>query len=76
MANTDYLASMKRMREILRDYILPQAYAIPAPDAPSTVFWWPWLKNYSGEVITLSGKYNRWAAWTWVDQDLKKSMGR
>ena len=75
IANTDYLAAMKRMREILRDYILPQAYAIPAPDAPSTVFWWPWLKGYSGEVITLSGKYNRWAAWTWIDQDMKKSMG-
>ncbi len=75
IALTDHVGAMKRTREILKDYILYQAYAIPAPDAPVTVFWWPWLKGYSGEVITLSGKYNRWAAWTWIDQDLKKTMG-
>ncbi|MFC2014954.1 ABC transporter substrate-binding protein [Chloroflexota bacterium] len=67
-------AGMARMRELLK-YILPSAYAVPIPRVPKYMFWWPWLKNYSGE--TTIGYFNdtTFASYIWIDQDLKKSMG-
>ena len=75
LAITDYIAALKKVRELTRDYILYQAYGIPGPVPLYSVFFWPWVKNYSGEVVTLNGKYYRWAAFAWIDQDLKKTMG-
>jgi peptide/nickel transport system substrate-binding protein len=68
-------AGMDQMRELLK-YIMVQAYAIPVPYVPVTTFWWPWLKNYTGELSV--GYYDapNWATYTWIDQDLKKSMGK
>ena len=75
LAITDYIGALRKVRELTKDYILYQAYGIPGPVPLDSVFFWPWVKNYSGEVVTLSGKYYRWAAWSWIDQELKKSMG-
>ena len=37
-------------------------------------FWWPWVKNYNGELTI--GYYNSiWPQYIWIDQDLKKAMG-
>jgi ABC-type transport system substrate-binding protein len=37
-------------------------------------FWWPWVKNYKGELTI--GYYNSiWTQYIWIDQDLKKAMG-
>jgi peptide/nickel transport system substrate-binding protein len=38
--------------------------------------WWPWVKNYYGETDS-GGSSNMGiiAAYTWIDQDLKASMG-
>jgi hypothetical protein len=33
--------------------------------------WWPWLKNYYGQPA--AGLFLKYA---WIDQDLKKSMGK
>jgi len=74
-ALTDFDAALTIMRDLTRDYILPQAYAIPTPMAPFIVFWWPWLKGYSGETTMQLAIYYQWAIWVWLDQDLKKSMG-
>ena len=67
-------AGMREMKELLK-YMLDQAYAIPVPYVATTTFWWPWLKNYSGE--TSIGYYDapNWVPFTWIDQDLKKSLG-
>ena len=36
--------------------------------------WWPWLKNYSGELTI--GYYNQnWPQYVWLDLDLKEEMG-
>lgn len=58
----------------LMKYALDQAWAIPAPTPPSYTFWWPWLKNYHGEGSVGYHNANNWVTWTWIDQDLKKSM--
>ena len=38
-------------------------------------YWWPWVKNYHGELSV--GIINEYAEnmYIWIDQDLKKSMG-
>jgi peptide/nickel transport system substrate-binding protein len=75
LAQTDLVGAMHLMRDFTKDHILYQAYAVPAPSAPVYAFWWPWVKNYNGELVMLLGTYTRWAQWVWIDQDLKKSMG-
>ena len=75
LALTDIYGAMKIMRDVTRDYILAQAYAIPTPMAQSTVFWWPWLRGYSGETTVQLSIYNRWAEWVWIDEAMKKTMG-
>ena len=56
-------------------YVLDQAYVISRPMYPLTNFWWPWVKNYSGEYSVGYIEYDSWSKWAWVDQALKKSMG-
>jgi peptide/nickel transport system substrate-binding protein len=67
-------AGITQARELTK-YAVGQAYAIPVPYNYKYTFWWPWLKNYTGE--TSVGYYNvpNWAQYTWIDQDLKRSMG-
>lgn len=56
-------------------YLLARAYTIPLPKPVTYRFWWPWVKNYSGESGV--GYYNQpnFAKYVWIDQELKKSMG-
>ncbi len=56
-------------------YVLDQAYVISRPMYPLTNFWWPWVKNYSGEYSVGYIEYDSWAKWIWIDQALKRSMG-
>ena len=56
-------------------YVLDQAYVISRPIYPLTNFWWPWVKNYSGEYSVGYIEYDSWSKWIWVDQALKRSMG-
>ena len=57
----------------LMPYVLEQAWVIPAPIPYGYVLWWPWIKNYSGEVSVGYGHFN-WPNYVWVDQDMRKSM--
>ncbi len=72
-AITDLPAAMKETRELMK-YLLPGAWVIPTPRYPTYTLWWPWLKNYSGE-ISMGWLAFTWPEWVWVDQDLRKSMG-
>jgi peptide/nickel transport system substrate-binding protein len=38
-------------------------------------FWWPWLRNYYGEVTVTDGSPHSLVGWIWLDQNMKKSMG-
>ena len=74
---TDEPAAMKIWGDELWLYVLSQAYYIPRPVAPTYTFWWPWLKNYSGEIQVGEslGHENNWFKYIWIDQDLKKQSG-
>ena len=52
----------------LTPWLLEQAYVIPRPSPYAYNTWWPWLKNYHGQGAGL-------IRYSWVDQELKKSMG-
>jgi peptide/nickel transport system substrate-binding protein len=67
-------AGITQARELAK-YVVGQAYAIPVPYNYKYTFWWPWLKNFTGESSV--GYYNipNWAQYVWIDQDLKRSMG-
>ena len=74
MALTDMHQAMVMMRELAK-YVIPQAYVIPGVYGINTHFWWPWIKNYSGEKSMGYYNTNNWPQYIWVDQDLKKKMG-
>ncbi|MBI2850069.1 MAG: hypothetical protein HYX80_03390 [Chloroflexi bacterium] len=73
-ALTDQNEAMRLYREKIFKYIVTKAYAVPDVIGTNHAFWWPWLKNYSGEEAVGYDDYN-WMQWIWIDQDLKKSMG-
>jgi hypothetical protein len=74
---TDEKAAMSVWGDELMPYYLEQAYQIPRPTAPTYCFWWPWLKNYSGEIMTGEslGHELLWNKYTWLDTSIKKTMG-
>ncbi len=37
-------------------------------------FWWPWLKNYSGEVIIGCFQGANWNKYIWIDESLKETL--
>jgi peptide/nickel transport system substrate-binding protein len=74
LAGTDPDKAMALAKE-MAIYALEQAWAIQVPVYRTSTFWWPWLKNYSGEISV--GYFNNagWSQFVWLDLDLKKSMG-
>ncbi|UCB42709.1 MAG: ABC transporter substrate-binding protein [Dehalococcoidales bacterium] len=73
-AGTDEAAMMAAHRALM-PWLLEQAYCMPFPVPEYYVFWWPWVKNYSGEYAV--GYYNYWgsAKYIWLDEELKDEMG-
>lgn len=57
-------------------YMLRTSYTIPLPTGNLFVFWQPWLKQYSGEVAMGYCHWWKPMAYAWVDQQLKKSLGK
>ena len=56
----------------LMKYAMDQAWYIPRPLPYSYVLWWPWLKNYHGELnLGWAGAGWEWCQFVWVDQALK-----
>ena len=65
---------MNMLQDIM-PYIYSQVYEIGGVSGPQGgKFWWPWLKNFSGEA-NIGYFQGNWYEWVWYDQDLKKSMG-
>jgi len=59
-------------------YLLEQCYVLQMSVQYTYRFWWPWVKNYSGEGsvgyfkgLNPSNSY----AYVWIDQELKEEMG-
>jgi peptide/nickel transport system substrate-binding protein len=67
-------AKCMQIHRNLMPYLLEQAYVIPVPGPYYYVLWWPWVKNYHGELTV--GYYNSTdiGKYIWLDQALKKEM--
>jgi peptide/nickel transport system substrate-binding protein len=62
------------IRAMTRD-ILDQAPHIWMPTAKGSTVWWPWVKNYDGELTAGAVRPGPIYSRLWIDQELKKKMG-
>jgi peptide/nickel transport system substrate-binding protein len=61
-------------REMARNILRGVPYVLlPVPYYYSA--WWPWVKNYNGEMRAGAAKPGPIYARLWIDQELKKRMG-
>jgi peptide/nickel transport system substrate-binding protein len=69
-------AEVAKVNKQVSEYIYEDAWVVNTPVENRTTFWWPWVKNYHGELAV--GVLNSWGwnKWIWIDQDLKKQMGK
>jgi len=61
-------------KDLMKTYVLDQAFVVPNVESNYYYFWWPWVKNYSGEY-TIGYDDPIWPQYIWYDDVLKKSMG-
>ncbi|MBW1709489.1 MAG: ABC transporter substrate-binding protein [Deltaproteobacteria bacterium] len=66
---------LKETFKKLNVYIIDQAPAIWTPVAYRYCAWWPWVKNYHGELRVGAYRPGPIFARIWIDQELKKKMG-
>jgi peptide/nickel transport system substrate-binding protein len=80
----DYVAKINNELDPLKqDALIKEAAVIALGDAsqigtyliPQAIYYWPWIKNYYGEVSIEDGTLGGLIPYMWIDQDLKKSMG-
>ena len=55
-------------------YIAKNFWQIEVGCPYSWTFWQPWVKAYHGERSIGRRNEGLWAAYSWIDQDLKKEM--
>ncbi len=68
-------AEFKRLIIEANDRAMAQHWAVSLPPNISVTAYQPWLKGYSGELVASVGRGPLFAGF-WVDQELKKAMGR
>jgi peptide/nickel transport system substrate-binding protein len=73
-AITDMKAAMAITKELM-PYVQDLAVCLQTPRYPTYSLWWPWVKNYSGEISVGYFTGQTWVQYVWIDQVLKKSMG-
>jgi len=56
-------------------FINREVPAIPTHRSATAVYWWPWLKNYHGELGLHDYYFAANIKFIWIDQDLKEDMG-
>lgn len=64
-------AKVDALHKDLMKYVLDQAWVLPMPDPYNYAFWWPWVKNYQGELTIGYDNSPNLAKYVWIDQDLK-----
>ncbi len=67
-------AEANRLHRELMKYMLDQVWVIPRVIPLTYNLWWPWIKNYRGELF-LGFTHKHFYDHIWLDQELKKSMG-
>lgn len=55
--------------------LLRECPHIPLYASISGHYWWPWIKNYYGEVSATDGGVASILHYCWIDQDLKTELG-
>jgi peptide/nickel transport system substrate-binding protein len=65
----------QRMIKLMTREILEKAPYIWLPTQYLYTAWWPWVKNYGGELRAGAVKPGPIYARIWVDQEMKKKMG-
>ena len=55
--------------------MIGQAPYLWLPTPYTYVAWWPWVKNYEGELYAAGWSHAPIFARLWIDQELKKKMG-
>ena len=65
----------KKMLREMTTHILDQAPYIWLPTPYVYSAWWPWVKNYQGELRAGAVRPGPIYARIWVDQEMKKKMG-
>ncbi|MBL8331600.1 MAG: ABC transporter substrate-binding protein [Rubrivivax sp.] len=73
-AEPDERVRQVKVRQMTR-VVLEKAPVIFLPSSYVYTGWWPWVKNYGGELRAGSERPGPIHARIWVDQALKKSMG-
>lgn len=78
MAET-YAESDERVRQVkvrlMTRQVMEKAPVLWLPSAYVYTGWWPWVKNYGGELRAGSERPGPIHARIWVDQEMKKKMG-
>jgi len=62
------------LKEMTRE-ILDKAPYIWLPTPHVFTAWWPWVKNYGGELRAGAVRPGPIYARIWIDQEMKKKMG-
>jgi|WetSurMetagenome_2_1015567.scaffolds.fasta_scaffold41569_1 peptide/nickel transport system substrate-binding protein len=70
---SDPVKAMGIHRELMK-YVLDQAWVIPGVNPAVYHMWWPWLKNYHGE-LGMARTIRGFAKYVWIDREMKDSMG-
>lgn len=65
----------QRMLKLMTREILEKAPYLWLPTPYLFTAWWPWVKNYGGELRAGAVRPGPIYARIWVDQDMKKKMG-
>jgi peptide/nickel transport system substrate-binding protein len=73
-ANLTEKQGFEEMRK-LAVYAIDQAPAIWLPGMYFYTAWWPWVKNYHGEIRVGAHRAAPILARVWIDQEMKKKMG-
>ena len=73
-AEADERVRQVKVRQMTR-LVLEKAPVLFLPSAYVYTGWWPWVKNYGGELRAGSERPGPIHARIWVDQDRKKKMG-
>jgi peptide/nickel transport system substrate-binding protein len=74
LAEPDEAKRQQLLRGMTRE-ILDKAPHIWLPTPYRYTAWWPWVKNYNGELRAGAERPGPIHARIWVDQELKKKMG-
>jgi len=73
-AEPDHTKQIPWIKEAAQIY-MRECGTIPAHLVAGGYYWWPWLKNYYGEMTITDGDFGYIIPYIWIDQDLKADMG-